>query len=343
MANRYMYIPLLGILIIAGWGVKDFIDKRPQARIAAAILGVIVLSSFLVLTRMQVRHWQNTLTLFDYALKVTKDNPVAENIYGSTLFAQGRSEEAEIHLRNAVRLAPAFVSAINSLAKVYLTEGRYDEAIANLYEIIRHNEGTAEIYYNMATALSLQRKYDEAIKYYKNSLELEPQDPDTHKRMGITLLAAGRIDEAIGHLNESLRIRGGQAEVYTNLGTAYSQSGRYELAIQNWKSAIEIQPGSVDVLNDLGRLLAACSEESVRNASQAIEYSRRACELTGYNEAEYLDTLGIAYAATGKFDDAKTTAEKALGIAKASGQEKLAGEIEKRIKLYEAGQPYRQK
>ncbi len=84
-------------------------------------------------------------------------------------------------------------------------------------------------------------------------------------------------------------------------------------------------------------------EVSIENANKAIEFAQHACELTGYNEAEFLDTLAAAYAAAGRFEEAKATAEKALRSQRSSGREDLAGEIEKRIKLYEAGQPYRQK
>jgi protein O-mannosyl-transferase len=343
MANRYMYIPMLGLLIIIGWAVKDFIVNRPRIRIAATVMGVIVLLSLLILTRMQVKHWQNTLTLFDYALKVTDDNVLAENSYGCALFEEGRVDEAERHLRNAIRISPVFVDARNNLAKVCLKQGKFNEAIEHFNELIRRNEGTAEIYYNLAAALGMQKKYDDAIKYFGKSLELNPNDPDTHKRMGITLLAAGKTEEAIVHFNESLRMKANQAEVYVNLGKANSQLGRYESAIQNWTRALELKPDNAEVLNNLGWLLATFGEVSIENANKAIELSQRACELTGYNDAEFLDTLAAAYASASKFGDAKATAEKALSIAKSSGREDLASEIEKRIKLYEAGQPYREK
>jgi tetratricopeptide (TPR) repeat protein len=270
MANRYMYIPMLGLLIIISWAVKDFIVNRPRIRIVATVIGVIVLLSLLILTRIQVRHWQNALTLFEYTLNVTGDNPVTENSYGAALFNEGRIEEAALHLRKAVHLAPAFVIARNNLAKVYLKQGRINEAIEHFYELIRHNEGTAEIYYNLAAALEKQNKYEDAIKCYAKSLELNPGDPAANKRMGITLLAAGKTNEAIG-------------------------------------------------------------------------YAQRACELTGDKDAECLETLASGFAAAGKFDEATRIAGKALEAARISGQEKLAGEIQERIKLYQAGMPDPQK
>ncbi|MGB7581438.1 MAG: tetratricopeptide repeat protein [Sedimentisphaerales bacterium] len=269
MANRYMYIPMLGLLIIIGWAVRDFTASRPRAKTAAAVMGVLVLLSLLILTRMQVKYWENSLTLFGHDIEVTKDNVLAENGYGCALSELGLLDEAEKHLQNAVRISPAYSEARNNLASVYLKKGMLNEAIACFNEIIRRNEATADIYYNLAAALEMQKKYDEAIKYYAKSLEMNPEDPAANKRMGIALLAAGKTNEAIG-------------------------------------------------------------------------YAKRACELTGDRDAECLDALANGLAAAGKFDDAVRIAEKALNIAKSSGREDLAGKIRQRIKLYEAGQPYRE-
>ena len=228
MANRYMYIPMLGLLLIVGWAVKDYIDKQPRAKILAIILGVAVLSSLFVLTRMQVRHWQNSLTLFEYTLNVTENNPIAENNYGVALFNDGRIEETEPHLRKAISLAPAFVTAITNLAKVNMKQGKYNETVANLYEVIKHNEATADTYYDMATALEMQKKYDEAIKYYAKSLEMNPEDPAANKRMGIALLAAGKINEAIGYAKRACELTGDKdAECLDALASAFAAAGKF--------------------------------------------------------------------------------------------------------------------
>ena len=343
MANRYMYLPMLGLLIIIALAGKELIAKHPRLKTVAAIMGVISLSCLLVLTRMQVRHWQNSVTLFEYALSVTEDNAITENSYACALFNEDRLSEAEQHFGNALRINPAFDTALIHLARIYLKEGRHNEAISIYEELIKRNYKTAELYYNLAMALGIQEKYSDSIKYFSKSLELNPDDPDTHNKMGIILLAAGKANDSIVQFNESLRIKANQSVVYENLGTAYNQLGKYELAIQNWTRAIELNPGNIDALDKAGWFLAACGEKSAENANQAIVYARRACELTKYVVPEFLDTLGVAFAASGKFADAKAAAEKALNLARKTGKEGLAGEIEKRIKLYEASQPYREK
>jgi tetratricopeptide (TPR) repeat protein len=270
MANRYMYLPMLGLLIIIAMAGKELIAKLPQLKTIAAVTGVIAILSLLILTQMQVRHWRNSITLFEYALSVTEDNAITENSYACALFNEDRLDEAERHFGNALRINPGFDTALIHLARICLKEGRYSEAVSIYEELKKRNYKTAELYYNLAMALGMQEKYDDSIKYFNKSLELNPSDPDTHKRLGIMLLAAGKTDEAIG-------------------------------------------------------------------------YAKRACELTGDKDAECLDALASGFAAAGRFAEAKATAEKALKLARETRQNDLAGKIENRIKLYETGQPYREK
>jgi len=189
----------------------------------------------------------------------------------------------------------------------------------------------------------MQKKYDEALKYLRQALELEPNSSDIHNKIGMALLTTGKPEEAITHFIYVLQKGVTPAETYVNLGSAYIQVGKYDLAIQNLTKSIELKPDNIDVLNKLAWLFAAVDNASIHNAQKAVEFAKRGCELTGYNDPMLLDTLAVAYAAAGRFDEAKVTAEKALNIAKETGRENLVVGIQERIKFYEAGQPYRQK
>jgi hypothetical protein len=241
MANRYMYIPMLGLLIGIAWAVRDFIIKRPRFKIAAAVICLTAMSGMLILTRMQVRHWQNNTTLFDYTLKVTENNILAEN------------------------------------------------------------------------------------------------------NCGMILLEAGHVNEAIEHFNNVRRINKNHVNAYVNLGTAYNHLGQYELAIQNWKKALALKSNCVEALNNMAYVLATVDNPSIHDANKAIELAQHACKLTGYKEPVMLDTLAIAYAAGGKFDDAVIRAKQAIDAAKAKRQEEMALEIEGRLELYRKGISYIQK
>jgi len=340
IADRYMYLPMVGLLIIAGWAVKDLVASRPRWRIVAAVSAVALLSSAVILTRTQLRHWQNDMTLFGHALKVTENNSLAEFNYGCDLYGAGRFDEAEPHFRNAIRISPALDDARTYLGEVLLIQGKLNEAVACFNELLAHRQDSAEAYYHLAVALNRQKKYDEAIKHFAKTLELDPKYPDAHNKMGTVLAAAGRFDEAIVHFNEALRIDPNQAEMYANIGAAYNKSGRYDQAIQNWTRAIEINPNSVGVLNNLAWLLASADDVSAQDANRAIELAERACEMTGHKKAGLLDTLAAAYAAGGRFDDAIKTADQALSIAKAAGQEEIVREVQSRMEFYRAGQRY---
>jgi len=343
MANRYMYIPILGLLIIIAWAVKDLIANRPRCKKIMAVLAAVVLLSAIILTRTQVRYWRNSMALFEYALKVTENNATAENNYGALLFEAGRLDEAVLHLSKAVRISQSFFEARYNLGQSLLKQGKPSEAIACFNELIKHKQDSAQVYYHLAMAMSMQKKYDDAIKYLDKSLTLDPQFSEAHREIGTLLLARGKINEAIPHLNEALRTGTNEAKMYTYLGTAYNQLGKYEMAIQNWSRAVELKPDSANVLNNLAWLLATVDDVSVQDANKAIKLAQRACELTDYKDAAILDTLAVAYAAAGRFNDAVRTAEKAINATKAHGQENLASEIQKRIELYKAGHAYIQK
>jgi len=342
MADRYMYIPMVGLLIIVAWTIKDLIANRPRWKVITAVTSVIVLLSLVILTRMQAGYWQNDLTLFEHALKVTKDNEVAESGYALALADAGRLSEAESHMKEAVRINPAYLDDRLNLGIVLLKQGKSNETIEWLGEVIKQKPDFAKAYYFLATAYSMEKKYDDAIKALTSTLKLDPNYPDARKTMGGLLLATGKLSEAIPYYNEALRTDANQVEIYANLGLAYLQLGKHKQAIQVWTKVMELKPDNTSVLNNLAWLLAA-GDASIQDVNRAVEYAERVCKLTGNKEAAFLDTLAVAYAAKGRFKDAIATAEQAINIAKTQNREILVGEIQTRLKLYRAGQPYKQK
>lgn len=275
MANRYMYISILGLLIITVFAVKELVADKAHRKILIAVLAAGLLFALGILTRMQVKHWQNDFTLFGYALEVTENNTIAENGFGSALSKAGRYNEAVLHLTKAILISPTHSNARSNLGKVFLKQGKLNEAIAC---------------------------FDELIKQKKDS-------PEAH----------------------------------VNLAVAYYQQGKYDLAMQNCSKAEQSKLEDSEELNNLAWILATIGDASANDANKAIGYARRACELTAYNDADILDTLAVAYAAAGKFNDAIMTAEKALNIAKTAGQENTFREIQNRLELYKAGKSYREK
>jgi tetratricopeptide (TPR) repeat protein len=344
MANRYMYISILGLLIIVSWSVQDFVGKRLSRRVITAVSAIVVLSAAIFITRTQIGHWKSELTLFEYALKVTKNNAIAENNYAGALFREGRFIEAKLHYENAIRIDPKYsFKARNNLGYIFLQEGKPDESAACFTELLKQEPNLLNANFGLAMALSMQGKYDEAVGYFKKVLELDPEFPNVRSKMGAVLLMAKRPDEAVACLNEALKNSDDKMEVYVNLAIAYSQLGDFKQSIQNRNKAAALQSNNPEVLNNLAWLLATSGDISMQDADNAVKYAERACKLTGNKNTGFLDTLAAAYAAAGRFDDAKATAERAIKDAKTAGQEELVREIEGRLQLYQQGLRYIQK
>lgn len=343
MADRYMYLPMLGLLFIFAWAVKDLISNRPRLKVLAAILSTVAIFSCVILTRTQVRYWQNGITLFEHTLKVTEDNAPAEYNCGYAFLNKGRFDEAVERMRKAAKLRPTSLDARRGLGIALLKKGNCDEAIACFNEILQRNNNYAPAYYYLAIAAGIQQRYPDAIKYLETLLTIDPKFPDSHSRMAAMLLETGKTDEALLHLNKALRIDTDPTEAYINFGKVYCKLGKLNLVIENWTKAARLHPDRTDILDNLAMVMIERNEIPPGDAKKAIEYAIRACELSDYKEAEFIDTLAKAYAAAGRFEEAITTADKALDIAKAAGKEALADEIQERIKLYKSGQRYRQK
>jgi tetratricopeptide (TPR) repeat protein len=343
IADRYMYIPMVGLLIIIAWTGKELTGENRSRQIAAAVLAAIVLCVSVILTRTQVGYWKNNLALFGHAVKVTENNHLAETNYGQALYKAGNISEGMMHLYKAIRINPNFSAGRDTLGNVLIEEDKINEAIAYFEESIRRDNKWKPGYINLGAALSKQGKYDEAIKCINKALELDPQYENARSKIGIVLLLSGKPKEAITNLNEGLKTSTDRMEIYVNLAIAYNQLGDNKQSMQYCEKALKLKSDNSETLNNLAWLLATGRDVSGENIKKAINLAENACELTNYNKADLIDTLAVTYAAAGRFEEAITTARIALNIAKTSGKNDLAGEIEERLKLYEAGQPYHQK
>jgi tetratricopeptide (TPR) repeat protein len=282
IADRYTYLPSIGIFIMVAWGAAEVGTKRHFRRLWLGISTGLVLAILLICTRMQVRYWQDNLTLYKRAAEVTENNFRMHTLYGNALLLQrGEIDEAITHFKEALRINPLYSKANKGLGKALLVQGNFDEAV---------------------------RCFNAALLTEKN-LFGEKDLPD----------------------------------VYGNLGLAYVRLGKDGPAVTNLIKSIELDPNSADNLNNLAWVLATTEDAKLHNPTDAIKYAQRACELSGYEQPSLLDTLAVAYAAAGNFPEAVKTAEKAIKSAEDTNDKKLAEEIQKRLELYKAGQPYHQK
>jgi Flp pilus assembly protein TadD len=207
MADRYTYLPSIGLFIVIAWRAADILAKRPRlGRVAAAVTAVIVVA-LVVATRAQVRHWRNSITLYGHALAVTEDNWVANYNLARAELLEGRIDEGIVHLEETLRLVPESADARNNLGVALNTKGRYGEAIEQFREAIRIDPDFARAHNNLGQALGLSDRLDEAIEHFEEAVRLDPGFAKAHYNLCYARSEQGRFEEALRHCDAALRIR----------------------------------------------------------------------------------------------------------------------------------------
>jgi Flp pilus assembly protein TadD len=308
MADRYMYIPSIGLFILVVWGVNDFLNWRPHWRRITAFAGGVALAGCLVCTEIQLRYWQNSIKLFGHAIEATTDNFVAYTCLGETLSDLGMKKEAMMFCAEAVRIAP--------------------------YSPVAQ--------YNFGMALLQNNKLDEALAHLDAAGRLAPHNSEIQYNLGLVLLLHDKPDEAANHFAAALVERPDFAEAHSRLAQALSQQHKSREAIFHYREALRIKPDFTDALNELAWILATAPDSGLRSGTEAIQLAKRACELTKNKQAAFLTTLSAAYAEAGRFSDAIATVQMAGKLAQTAGQKKIAAQDGELLKLYQAEHPFRE-
>jgi tetratricopeptide (TPR) repeat protein len=225
MADRYTYVPLIGLFIMIAWGLPDLLARWPHRKIVLATSAAGLLSAFMICSWLQVRHWQNSITLFEQTLHVTAKSPLAHTNLGVALGAQGKLDKAIWHYSQALRIKSNYLEARINLGGALARQGKLDEAIGHYLEALRIKPGFADAHYNLGNAVARQGKMGKAIAHYSEALRIEPDDAEMHNNLGIALAARERTADAVAHFREALRIKPDFAEARHNLALALQKAG----------------------------------------------------------------------------------------------------------------------
>lgn len=350
MADRYTYLPSIGILIMVTWGAAELTADWQHRRFVLPLSAGLILFVLMICTHLQLRYWKNNSTLFSHALAVTENNHIMHNNYGKVLSGKDQYEKAIEHFTEALRIDPQYFVAQDNLARTLNNLGvalqkqkKIDHAIEKWEKALKLKPDLSSAHYNIGLALITKGKYDQAIKHLNKALQAKPNWHEPYNDLGLAYEGLGEYDLAIKNYNEALRLKPDYLNAHYNLGCAYYKEGKVNPAVSHWIKAVQLKPDFAEVLNNLAWILATTKQDKIYNPAEAIKYAKRACELTNYEQPGALDRLAAAYAAEGKFLQAIETAEKAIDLAIVSGRKDVAEEIQKRLLLYKAGQPYRQK
>jgi tetratricopeptide (TPR) repeat protein len=313
MADRYTYIPLIGIFIAAAWGMNDLVEGRPWGKAALAVTTGAVVGVLMILSWIQVGHWKNSVRLFEYVVKASPGNALAHNNLGSAYQDERRMQEAIAQYHEAIRIKPFFLKGYVNLALAMDREGRSDIAIAFFQHIIMNWPQFGAGHAMLADILKKQDKPSEAITRYLESLQIE-EFPEVHVRLGHLLADDGKTEEAAFHFYRALEMNPSLVDARVNLGILLVKKGMIEEARKEYLTALRVVPDLAEAHFSLGNLYLREGklEEAGRHLSAAVQADR--------GHAGARTNLGVTLGRQGKIKEAAEQLEKAVELNPGSAE-----------------------
>ncbi len=222
MADRYTYIPSIGLAILLVWGASEMTGNVRHRTMLMTAAGCVLVLLLAITARIQLKYWENSIALFTHTVAVTRNNYVAHANLGDALDKQGRYGEAMRHYGEALRIKP-------------------DEAF---------------VYDKLATDLDIVGRLDDAVAYYGKSLQLDPGNARVHNNLGITLIRRGDAGEAIKHFIQAVQLDPGFGDAHYNLGLALTTAGKTQEAIKHYAEALRLNPSDSEIRSSLEKALA---------------------------------------------------------------------------------------
>ena len=256
MADRYFYIPSIGLFVALVFGLADLVKSW---RVAPSLCGGISAAALLILatlTNVQIQRWHDSFTLFEHTLSVTPPNLRIEHNLGVALGASNRFDEAATHFEKALQIDPNFYDGLVAMSVTRSHQGRMPEAIQYFQAAIRLQPDTPKAHVQLAHALWEQNRDQEALEEMRRALQSAPGDADIRGDFGLALAMVGRLPEAIAQLHEALRLNPNSAENHNNLGLALLASGKARESIPEFEAALRLKPELKGAADNLRRAQA---------------------------------------------------------------------------------------
>jgi tetratricopeptide (TPR) repeat protein len=341
MADRYTYIPLIGIFIAVAWGIGELTGRWRVPKVGLGIATAVVLAACVVVTRKQIAWWKSSETLFqrmitavpgnymahynmgnlysrqdklaeavkqyESALKAEPNYAEAHNNLGSVLLRQGRFDEAVAHYSSAVRLKPEYLYYFN-LANAQVDAGKATAAVSNYQQALRLNTSSSQAHHNLGMALQAEGKGEAAMAEFRAALQLQPDYESAEHNLANRLADAGRLEEAMTHYLAALRLDPKHAETYNGLGICYAMQGKFPEAERQFREAVRLKPDHAGAQSNLGNALGAQNklEEAIPHYQKALEIDLKDFQ-THFN-------LGVSLLRQGRRGEARNHFMEALRL-----------------------------
>jgi tetratricopeptide (TPR) repeat protein len=284
-ADRYTYLPQIGLYLLVAWGAMELFHQWRRSRVILAGAGLLIITALTTRSYFQTSYWQDTETLWKHATATTSNNYIATTNLAEALFQSGRFDEAIAECQKALKIKPDFAAAHVDLG-------------AALVENQRGGDG----------ARRQNGAVDEAIVHYRRALQIKPDFAQAHSDLGTALLLKGQVDEAIAHYQKALEIDPNFAEARYSLGNAFLAEGEYSESIAAYEAAVRIRPDYFEAHYNLGRVLA-----TIGKTREALDEFNEALRVGG-NSAKVHCALGSLLGRMGHREEATAHLVEALRL-----------------------------
>jgi tetratricopeptide (TPR) repeat protein len=372
-ADRYTYVPLVGLFIAGVWGSADLLAKWGIRKVAPA-LGLAVLAVCALQSTKQMSYWKSNISLWQHTLDACGESTVAHTNLANAYLEEKKGDLAIHHYKEALRLHPGNPYAMHDLGIVYDRQGKVKQAAEQFRETVRRFPEWARARYSLGVSLAELGQPEEAIFQLTEALRCDPGWIAAHRNLGLVLLnqgqfaeaerhfragldggliepwmfynlarvlvLSGRPDEAIDPLDRLLAMDPRDWRARCLLGLAFDDAHRHAEASAQFAEASRLNPTWAETLNQEAWPLATHSDSARRSPALALLLARQVRQAPGNSDARFLDTLGACYAATGQFPKAVQAAREALAFASGRQDRDLINDIQSRLQLYEKGRPF---
>ncbi len=305
MADRYSYLPLIGLSIAVVWAAAEIPARWPGTRVVLAVCGATVVGACAALTWNQLGHWRDSASLFRRALAVTRDNAVAHNNLGVCLLNAGDLAAADSHFAEAVRIRPRYPEALVNLGLCRAKGGREAEAFDLIQKAVQFR-GTAVAHYNLAKLLEQRGSLEQAELHYRTALKLKPELADAWYNLGVLKAKQGKPDEAAQFYTTALEIQPAYSEVRLSFGALLASQQQFDAAIAQFQAVLQAAPDNADAQFNLAAALNAKGD-----LAGAAEHYAAACRLRP-DDLEARQNLGLVLLSQGKTAEAAEVFQEVL-------------------------------
>jgi len=254
MADRYAYLPVIGLFMFFAWGLARVAAHLNLPKALIAVAAILILIAAALRTRGQLSYWQNDGTLFSHALAVTKNNCTASVDLGSWLLKNGQTQAALDQYSAALKMNPDDPLVLYDVANALASLGNLDEAITNYRRALQFAPGRPNILNNLGCALMSQNLLPEAITNFEAALKVQPDFAYAHNSLGTALFKQGRFDEAAQHFYSASKLAPKNPQFAVNLGDTLVRLGKPAAAMDCYRQALQLEPGNHEILAKLNAL-----------------------------------------------------------------------------------------